>query len=124
MKKILIIVFVSCLVSLSLCAETIKGHYNLYSTSNMYMFLKLDTRSGEIWQVQWNTDPNNIIAVVLSSEKLSNDSKDGRFELFPTTNIYTFLLLDKIDGRTWQVQWSTEKENRLLIPIKDLASID
>lgn len=74
--------------------------------------------------MQWNTDPNNIIAVVLSSEKLSNDSKDGRFELFPTTNIYTFLLLDKIDGRTWQVQWSTEKENRLLIPIKDLASID
>lgn len=27
-------------------------------------------------------------------------------------NIYTFTLLDQIDGRLWQVQWNFDKEKR------------
>lgn len=41
----------------------------------------------------------------------------GRFTLYPTQNIWTFILLDQIDGGTWQVQWAMEKENRFVIPI-------
>ena len=43
---------------------------------------------------------------------------NGRFTLYPTQNMYTFILLDQLDGRTWQVQWSIEPENRFIIPIK------
>ncbi len=30
--------------------------YRLFPTKNMYTFIKLDTRNGNMWQVQWNTD--------------------------------------------------------------------
>jgi len=29
----------------------------------------------------------------------------GRFTLIPTENIWTFILPDQVDGRTWYVQW-------------------
>lgn len=29
--------------------------YRLFSTKNMYTFIKLDTRNGKMWQVQWST---------------------------------------------------------------------
>ena len=32
--------------------------------------------------------------------------------------MYNFLLLDQIDGSVYQVQWSTEEKNRVVIPIK------
>ena len=38
------------------------------------------------------------------------DSALRRFKLYPTQNIYTFLLLDTINGRTWQVQWSLDNK--------------
>jgi hypothetical protein len=31
---------------------------------------------------------------------------DSRFKLFPTQNLWTFLLLDSSDGRVWQVQYA------------------
>lgn len=42
------------------------------------------------------------------------EEKNGRFFLYPTTNIYNFILLDQIDGRTWQVQWGKEGERGVL----------
>ena len=41
----------------------------------------------------------------------------GRFTLYPTENMWTFILLDQIDGGTWQVQWSFEAKNRLVLRI-------
>ena len=93
-------------------------HYNLYKTDNMYPFLKLDTRTGQIWQVHWSTEKDVRAVLPLSTEKLSADTKDGRFALFPTTNMYNFILLDTTDGRTWQVQWSFKEEQRMIVPIR------
>jgi hypothetical protein len=42
----------------------------------------------------------------------------GRFKLFPTENIYNFLLLDQIGGSVYQVQWSFELKNRGIVAIK------
>lgn len=42
----------------------------------------------------------------------------GRFTLYPTGNMYNFILLDQIDGFTYQVQWSMEESKRMVIPIK------
>ncbi|HEV3218228.1 MAG TPA: hypothetical protein VGZ48_00545 [Candidatus Acidoferrales bacterium] len=42
----------------------------------------------------------------------------GRFTLYPTENIYNFLLLDQIDGRVWQVQWNWDSPaKRFVLPI-------
>ena len=34
------------------------------------------------------------------------DEIPGRYELYPTQNIHTFILLDTVKGYTYQVQWS------------------
>lgn len=93
--------------------------YRLFSTRNMYTFIKLDTRNGKMWQVQWSNKGNEYrFESTLSdiSQVNKDEEKNGRFFLYPTTNIYTFILLDQIDGRAWQVQWGKEDE-RLVIRI-------
>jgi hypothetical protein len=93
--------------------------YRLFSTRNIYTFIKLNTRNGQMWQVQWGTDSKYRIQNILSDMARVNkdEEKNGRFFLYPTTNIYNFILLDQIDGRVWQVQWSTEVKERIVIPI-------
>ena len=92
--------------------------YRLFSTRNMYTFIKLNTRNGQIWQVQWSIKNNQFETVLSNISRVGKDEeKNGRFFLYPTTNIYTFILLDQIDGRTWQVQWSTESSDRMVIRI-------
>ena len=92
----------------------------LYSTSNMWTFLKLDTSNGRIWQVQWALDDENRLEVDLSLRNLALEGREvnGRFELYPTTNTYNFLLLDKQLGKVYQVQWAISKENRGILPIE------
>lgn len=78
-----------------------------------WTFIKLNTRNGQMWQVQWSTGDNIFqVPLSLTSRVSSEEEKNGRFFLYPTTNIYNFILLDQIDGRAWQVQWSTEEKNR------------
>ncbi len=92
--------------------------YRLFATRNMYTFIKLNTRNGQMWQIQWDTNPKYRFETILSSISLANENeeKNGRFFLYPTSNIYTFILLDQINGKAWQVQWGKEVE-RLVIPI-------
>ncbi len=94
------------------------SNYQLYPTSNMWTFLKLDTRNGKIWQVQFDVGKEeNKGQLVLNDLELvpKEDQTVGRFTLYPTSNNYNFLLLDKIAGNVVQVQWSFDKTNRGLI---------
>ena len=96
--------------------------YRLFPTQNMYSFLKLDTMTGKIWQVQFSTKGEEYrLESVLSStditELLDLKKEIGRFSLFPTQNFYNFILLDQIDGYTFQVQWNIDAENRGVVPI-------
>jgi len=47
--------------------------------------------------------------------------KNGRFTLYSTQNMYTFLLLDREDSRIWQLQWSVKPENRGIVRSIPLA---
>lgn len=92
--------------------------FRLFSTKNIYTFIKLNTRNGQMWQVQWSTGDNTFeVPLSLTSRISSGEEINGRFFLYPTTNIYNFILLDQIDGRVWQVQWSAEAKERLVVPI-------
>ena len=91
--------------------------YRLFSTRNMYTFIKLDTRNGKMWQVQWSNKGSEYrFESTLSdiSQVNKDEEKNGRFFLYPTTNIYTFIMLDQIDGRAWQVQWGKEEERAVI----------
>lgn len=93
--------------------------YRLFATKNTYNFIKLNTRNGQMTQVQWGTESKYRFETTLSdvSRIDKEEEKNGRFFLYPTTNIYNFILLDQIDGRAWQVQWSIEEEDRAVIRI-------
>ena len=87
--------------------------YKLYKTENIYTFLKLDTKTGIIRLIQWNLDTDKEFETLLNSEDLTTlISEIGQFELIPTSNMYQFLLLDKIRGYVWHVQWGAEYSNR------------
>ena len=90
--------------------------FRLFSTKNMYTFIKLNTRNGQMWQVQWGTESKYRFENSLSDVSWVNteDERNGRFFLYPTTNIYNFILLDQIDGRAWQVQWGKESERMVI----------
>jgi hypothetical protein len=94
--------------------------FQLFPTQNMWTFLKLNTRNGQIWQVQYDIEGDNRFEVYLNFVPLVSVDKqvNGRFTLYSTQNIYTFILLDQLDGKMWQVQWSMEAMNRVIIPIK------
>ena len=42
---------------------------------------------------------------------------NGRYELYSTENMFTYILLDTQKGNTYQVQWNIEEENRFRIPL-------
>lgn len=95
--------------------------YRLFATKNKYTFIKLNTRNGQMSHVQWGTGTNDSFEYPLSdvSRVSKEDERNGRFFLYPTTNMYNFILLDQIDGRAWQVQWNTEeKADWLSVSIK------
>lgn len=93
--------------------------YELFPTENIWTFLKLNTRDGRITIVQFDVNSNNRMEVDLNPTPLveGENAQNGRFILYPSKNIYNFILLDQIDGRVWQVQWSFEKDKRMLLPI-------
>lgn len=94
--------------------------YQLFPTQNYWTFIKLDTRNGKMWQVHFTvTDDGERAELVLNSIPLVVEGKEiiGRFTLYPTENMYNFLLLDQIDGYVYQVQWSMTKDYRGVIPI-------
>lgn len=94
--------------------------FELYPTQNMWNFLKLNTATGAITMVQFSLESRNRFECVLDiTPKIysQDDAICGRFKLVPTQNMYNFLMLDQIDGRVWQVQWSFEEQNRSVVRI-------
>ena len=98
-----------------------EARYELYSTQNIWTFLKLDTRTGRIWQVQYSLEEGKRGEWILNSQSLTQNSegKNRRFQLYPTSNIFNFILLDHSNGKTYQVQWSPKEELRMIVPITD-----
>ena len=89
--------------------------FKLFKTDNIYNLIKLDTATGRTWQVQYRTNSTDSMTVPIDDTSLLLNyeiEKSGRFDLYPTSNMYTFILMDTETGRTWQIQWSTEASRR------------
>ena len=93
--------------------------YRLYKTTNNWIFIQLETATGKMWQIQYSVQDDKRGGLVLNDKNLAEDKEVvvGRFTLYPTSNMWTFILLDQISGSSWQVQWSFDKKNRFVSPI-------
>lgn len=100
-------------------ATNTSKRYKLYPTDNMWTFVKLDTSNGKMWQVQYSVKGDEYrFESVLNDVELTNSQINGRYELYPTKNMFNFILLDTFKGVTYQVQWSTKPDDRAVIPIQ------
>lgn len=89
--------------------------FRLFPTQNSWNFMKLDTRTGQIWMVQYSVgkeDNSFTWAVDARMIEQPTDANIGRFTLYPTNNWYNYILLDQYDGRTWQVQFSIDEPEK------------
>lgn len=94
--------------------------FKLYPTQNMWTFLKLDTSDGRLWQVQFAVNgERSELDLCVTPLVLDKDKPAGRFDLYPTENMYNFILIDKYVGTTYQIQWNSDPDRRMRIPIKD-----
>jgi hypothetical protein len=89
--------------------------YRLFETQNIWTFILLDTATGRASLVQYSLDSTPAGRAAINESSLLPEGvarKNGRFTLSPTQNIFNFLLLDREDGRIWQLQWSPESKQR------------
>lgn len=94
--------------------------YKMYATQNINILLKLDTATGKVWMVQYSIGKNDRLTVPVDDDSLLFDWETiqaGRFELYPTQNMYNFILLDTQKGYTYQVQWNTDADKCFRINI-------
>lgn len=93
---------------------SLKNRYKMYQTENIYTFLELDTKTGKVKQVQWSLESDNEGTWIINDNDLSfgEGYGSGSFELYPTKNLYQFLLIDKTDGRKWHIQWGMGDNKR------------
>ena len=98
-------------------------NFKLVSTENIQVFLKLDTSRGLIEMVRFGSREKDRRESSVNYCPLATgaDAVPGRFELYPTEYVRTYLLLDVLDGRTWQVEWTYDGTGELS-PINDLPS--
>ena len=97
--------------------------YQLFPTKNYWTFIKLDTRNGKMWQVHFSVEEDKKTGeLTLSSIPLveKEEEMNGRFTLYPTENMYNFLLLDQISGKVVQVQWSLDAKKRGIVSVLKL----
>lgn len=92
--------------------RTLSERYKIYPTENLYILIKLDTQTGKLDLIQWSLKSKDEFNVTLNASDLSVYANLNSFELYPTKNMYQFILLDKATGRNWHVQWSTKDSER------------
>ena len=95
------------------------NRFCLYETQNMWTFIMLDTFTGKNWQVQFSTKGTDYMFAApinywSKAYPSSTDRWQGRFKMFATQNMWTFIMLDSFTGRLWQVQYDTKSLDNLL----------
>lgn len=101
---------------------SLKNRFKLYPTENIYTFLELDTKTGRVWQLQWDMDSDNEGGLpIVDFDLVAEDDSYGSnvFELYPTKNIFQFILVNKVNGQAWHLQWGMENTNRWVRKMKN-----
>lgn len=77
--------------------------YKFYQTDNIHNQLRLNSKTGEVNQIQ--SDGQTFL--VHAGTTLENE-KPNRYILHKTKNMWTYILLDQVTGKLWQCQYSVK----------------
>ena len=87
-------------------------------------FTKEHNDDMKYWEEEYNSKPDSIVSIedkaywkpfpLKTRLEVSRIAKNGRFKLYATNNKFNFIMVDVINGDTWQVQWSTDEDERLV----------
>ena len=97
MKKILTLIAI--LLSVAAQAQT----YKFYQTDNIHNQLRLNTKTGEVYQIQ-----NDGQSFLVHPTTTSTGEMQNRYALYKTQNMWTYILLDTFTGKLWQCQYSVK----------------
>ena len=97
--KRLFLTLVLVFVSLVSYAQT----YKFYQTQNYHNKLRLNTITGEVYQIQ---DDGQSFLVHPSTTPYN--IYENRYILYETENMWTYILLDRFLGKLWQCQYSVK----------------
>lgn len=100
--------------------------YRIFPTGNMWYFIKLNTKTGKMWQIELDQNKTTQTEIPLNSLALDEEQTetDDRFILYPTQNNWTFLLLDQLNGKIWQVDWDTTPTNIEIVPLNSSSLLE
>ena len=95
--------------------------YKMIQTENIHILLKWNTRTGEVWMTQYALKDTDALEHKIEPCFFidSNNSWNGRFELYSTKNMFNYIMVDTYYGNTYQVQWNTDNEYCFITPIND-----
>ena len=103
--------------------QRIDVRYRIFDTDNMWTKLLLDSRTGRIWQIAFSVEKEGVrLKLPVNKTPLVNekDVKDGRFTLYPTDNMWTFILVDQENGNVYQISFSIDSDGfRGIIPLPE-----
>ena len=74
---------------------------------------------------KYNSKPDSIVSAedkafmkpytLKETIEKSRIAQNGRFKLYPTDNMYNFIMVDVINGNTYQVQWNIDRDKRFVM---------
>ena len=112
MRKVIALIVVSLGFTSGVNAQT----FEFYQTDNIHNKLRLNTKTGELYQMQSDG------AKYLVQPPISSKNQSKRYSLHKTKNMWTYILLDEFDGRLWQCQYSiSDVENISCLDINSKA---
>jgi hypothetical protein len=121
LKRLICTAALVLLLSLTSTGQEPPPRFKLFKTQNMWTQILLDTRLGRVWQVSFSVKKGeDSVRLPINTTALVDilTSRDGRFTLEPTENMWTFLLLDQDGGMVWQCQFSMDNPDaRFIDPI-------
>ena len=93
-----------------------KARYKMLPTQNNNILLKLDTKRGRIWMVQYRMRDQSAMEIAIDNFSAVSESSgwNGRFDMYPTNNMYNFMMIDTETGQVYQVQWSFDENKRFV----------
>lgn len=99
MKMKSIFTIFALLLNVTVHAQT----YKFYQTENIHNQLRLNLKTGEIYQIQ-----NDGQSFLVCSAITPDNEKSNRYALYKTQNMWTYILLDTFSGKLWQCQYSVK----------------
>ena len=98
--------------------QSLNAPYRLFNTTNINTLIALETSTGKLYQIHSGIGENAVQGIIPINEKdltpEGSEPESNRFTLYPTPNIYSFILVDQLIGRFWRVQWNYERDKRFI----------